>query len=87
MQQLQERGVTDSCVLLTDRGREVLQLLAEGRSNKEVAALLDVGVSTVETHPRESDAEAESARRRFSIEVVRHDPQWFRGGIRSLRHK
>ena len=28
----------------------MLQLLAEGRSNKEVAALLDVGVSTVETH-------------------------------------
>ena len=25
-------------------------MLAEGRSNKEVAALLDVGVSTVETH-------------------------------------
>ncbi len=28
----------------------VLQLLAEGRSNKEVAALLDLGLSTVETH-------------------------------------
>jgi DNA-binding NarL/FixJ family response regulator len=35
---------------LTDREREVLHLLAEGRSNKEVATLLDVGVSTVETH-------------------------------------
>ena len=28
----------------------VLQLLAEGRSNKEVATLLDLGLSTVETH-------------------------------------
>ena len=50
MQQLQERGLTDSYELLTDREKEVLQLLAEGRSNKEVAVLLDVGLSTVETH-------------------------------------
>ncbi len=50
VRQLQERGLTDSYHLLTDREKEVLQLLAEGRSNKEVAALLDVGVSTVETH-------------------------------------
>jgi DNA-binding NarL/FixJ family response regulator len=50
MQQLQQRGFTDSYDLLTDREKEVLQLLAEGRSNKEVAALLDVSVSTIETH-------------------------------------
>ena len=50
VEQLQERGLTDSYALLTDREKEVLQLLAEGRSNKEVAALLEVGVSTVETH-------------------------------------
>ncbi len=49
-QQLQQRGLTDSYDLLTDREKEVMQLLAEGRSNKEVAALLDVGLSTVETH-------------------------------------
>ena len=48
--QLRSRGLTDSFHLLTDREREVLQLLAEGRSNKEVATLLDVGLSTVETH-------------------------------------
>ncbi|HYK01205.1 MAG TPA: response regulator transcription factor [Thermoanaerobaculia bacterium] len=50
MQQLQERGLTDSYDLLTDREKEVLQALAEGRANKEVAVLLDVGVSTIETH-------------------------------------
>jgi two-component system, NarL family, response regulator NreC len=50
VRQLQARGLTDSYHLLTEREREVLQLLAEGRSNKEVAVLLDVGVSTVETH-------------------------------------
>ncbi len=35
---------------LTPRQREVLQLLAEGRSMKEVASLLNVSVKTVETH-------------------------------------
>jgi DNA-binding NarL/FixJ family response regulator len=50
MRQLQQRGLTDSYHLLTDREKEVLQLLAEGRSNKEVATLLNLGVSTVETH-------------------------------------
>ncbi len=47
---LQKRGLTDSYHLLTDREKEVLHLLAEGRSNKEVATLLDLGLSTVETH-------------------------------------
>ena len=47
---LQKRGLTDSYHLLTDREKDVLHLLAEGRSNKEVATLLDLGVSTVETH-------------------------------------
>lgn len=50
VRQLQTRGLTDSFTLLTDREKEVLQLLAEGRSNKEVAAQLNVGLSTVETH-------------------------------------
>jgi two-component system response regulator NreC len=50
IRQMQQRGLTDSYHLLTEREKEVLQLLAEGRSNKEVATLLDVGVSTVETH-------------------------------------
>jgi two-component system, NarL family, response regulator NreC len=47
---LQKRGLSDSYHLLTDREKEVLHLLAEGRSNKEVATLLDLGLSTVETH-------------------------------------
>jgi two-component system, NarL family, response regulator NreC len=50
VRRLQQRGLTDSYYLLTDREKEVLQLLAEGRSNKEVATLLDLGLSTVETH-------------------------------------
>jgi DNA-binding NarL/FixJ family response regulator len=50
VRRLQTRGLTDSFHLLTDREKEVLQLLAEGRSNKEVATVLDLGLSTIETH-------------------------------------
>jgi DNA-binding NarL/FixJ family response regulator len=42
-----ERGPLDS---LTPRQREILQLIAEGHTTKEMARALDVGVKTVETH-------------------------------------
>ncbi len=45
-----ESGATDRHDLLSDREREVFQLVAEGKSNKEMAELLCVGVSTIETH-------------------------------------
>ena len=35
---------------LTERQREILQLIAEGRSTREIAQMLDVSVKTVETH-------------------------------------
>lgn len=47
---LQQRNLTDSYDLLTEREKEVLQLLAEGKANKEVAAILNVSVYTVDTH-------------------------------------
>jgi two-component system response regulator NreC len=47
---LRQRGLEDSHDLLTDREKEVLHLLAEGRSNKDVANLLGIGLSTAETH-------------------------------------
>ena len=50
MQQMQRDGLEDSYDLLTDREKEVLQLLAEGRSNKEAANLLNLSLYTVETH-------------------------------------
>jgi RNA polymerase sigma factor (sigma-70 family) len=48
--QLQQRRVQDSYDLLTDREKEILQLLAEGKSNKEVANLLNVSHYTVAAH-------------------------------------
>jgi two-component system, NarL family, response regulator NreC len=50
VRQSQEKDVEDSYDLLTVREREILQLVAEGRSNKEVAATLNLSVYTVETH-------------------------------------
>jgi two-component system, NarL family, response regulator NreC len=50
IEQLRSKGLDDSYELLTDREREILQLLAEGRSNKEVANILNISPTTVETH-------------------------------------
>ena len=50
VQQIRDRGVEDSYDLLSPREREVLQLIAEGQSNKEIASLLGLSLYTVETH-------------------------------------
>ena len=50
MHRLSEQGAEDSYELLTTREREVLQLVAEGKSNKDVANLLNLSLYTVETH-------------------------------------
>lgn len=50
VRQMRDRAVEDSYDLLTPREREILQLLAEGRNNKEVATLLNLSLYTVETH-------------------------------------
>jgi two-component system, NarL family, response regulator NreC len=50
MRIMKERHVQDSYNLLTQRERETLQLLAEGKSNKETAGILNVSHYTVETH-------------------------------------
>ena len=47
---LKQKGVADSYELLTTREREILQLLAEGKTNKEVATSLNISVYTAETH-------------------------------------
>jgi DNA-binding NarL/FixJ family response regulator len=44
------KATQDESQVLTAREREILQLLAEGKVSKEVAALLDLSTKTVETH-------------------------------------
>jgi two-component system response regulator NreC len=50
MRRLQRTGAEDSYELLSPRERETLQLVAEGKSSKDIANLLSLSVYTVETH-------------------------------------
>lgn len=50
LQTLQVQASSDPYEQLTDREKQVLQFLAKGKSNKEVASLLNLSVHTVETH-------------------------------------
>ncbi len=52
VQEIRTRGAEDSYDLLTSREREILQLLAERKSNKEIATALHLSPYTVETHRR-----------------------------------
>jgi len=49
---IRTRGVDDSYDLLTSREREILQLLAERKSNKEIAQSLNLSTYTIDTHRR-----------------------------------
>jgi two-component system response regulator NreC len=50
VRKLKRSGTEDAYDLLTPREREVLQLIAEGKSNKDIANLLNLSVYTVESH-------------------------------------
>jgi len=47
---LANKGIVDRYDALSEREREIFQLVAEGHSNKAVAELLSISVATVETH-------------------------------------
>ena len=53
LHRLSKTGPSDSGEVLTDREREVLQLMAEGKSTKQIALELYISVKTVETHRRQ----------------------------------
>jgi len=50
VRRLQDKDIEDSYDLLTSREREILQLIAEGKSNKDIANMLNLSLYTVETH-------------------------------------
>ncbi|HEY3160633.1 MAG TPA: response regulator transcription factor [Vicinamibacterales bacterium] len=50
VRQLAERGITDRYDTLSEREREVFQLIAEGYVNKDIAEILRLSPNTVETH-------------------------------------
>jgi DNA-binding NarL/FixJ family response regulator len=50
MRHLEQKHVEDSYDSLTARERQILQLLAEGQSNKDIAAILDLSTTTVICH-------------------------------------
>lgn len=56
---------------ITEREREVLQLLADGRSNKEIAARLGLSPNTVKTHVARLFEKLRVARRTEAIGLAR----------------
>ena len=50
VRQVREKEVEDSYDLLTPREREILQLIAESKTNKEMATILGLSPHTIETH-------------------------------------
>jgi len=66
---LASKGITEPYDLLSEREREVLQLVAEGRSSKEIGEVLSISPATVETHRAHL---LQKLRLHNTVEVVRY---------------
>lgn len=66
---VEHAGAAEGSLLLTPREREIVQLIAEGRSNKKIALLLGISVKTVETH---RSASMRKLNIRSTAELVRY---------------
>lgn len=64
-----EENVASSVAKLSERERLVLQLIAQGHSNKEIAGQLELSVKTIETYKTRA---MEKLRLRSRVDIVRH---------------
>ena len=66
---LTDKGITDPFELLSEREREVFELVVQGRSSKEIAEALSIGPATVETHRAHL---LQKLRLHSTLEIVRY---------------
>lgn len=69
--QQSDKSPSQESMLLSDREREVLQLLADGRSNEEIAGQLFISINTVKTHVSNLYVKLDVKRRTEAIRKAR----------------
>ena len=76
-------------VVLTARQRDVIELLAQGASNKQISAELSISENTVKTHLRRLMAKLETVNRTqtalLGTNILQNTPGQIRPGMRSRR--
>ena len=80
IRQMERRGLEDSYDLLTDREREILQLVAEGRTNKEVADAVEYQPHHGGDSPHAHPAKTGPAQRSGTDSVRRAEGDYLVGG-------
>jgi len=70
IREIRSRGAEDSYDLLTPREREILQLLADGMSNADVAGKLFISQETVKSHVRHILTKLEADTRTHAVAIA-----------------